>query len=71
MNMDDLEESLAEILPAGFQIETNRHGEVVIHTGLRQDDDGELVEIDDDTEEDPDFDPDFEPLEDEDQDEDE
>lgn len=66
MDMDNLEESLAEILPAGFHIETNRHGEVVIHTGLRQDDDGELVEIEEEVDDDPDFNPDFEPLEEED-----
>ena len=65
MNMEDLEESLADILQAGFHIETNRHGEVVIYTGLHQDEDGELVEIEEEADEDPDFDPDFEPLEDE------
>lgn len=67
MNIDDLEEALSDILPAGFQIETNSRGQVVIYTGLRQDDDGELVEIEEDVDEDPDFDPDFEPLEEEDQ----
>lgn len=67
MNMDDLEESLTDILPAGFRLETNRRGELVIHTGLRQDEDGELIEINGEVDEDPDFDPDFEPLEDEEQ----
>ncbi len=69
MNLDELEEALAEILPADFHIDTDKHGEVIIFTGLRQDDDGELVGTDQD-EEDADFDPDFEPLEDEDEDED-
>lgn len=30
MNLEDLEESLTDILPAGFHIETNRHGEVTV-----------------------------------------
>lgn len=71
MNIEDLEEALSDFLPAGFQIETNKHGELVIHTGLRQDDDGELVDIDEDQDEDLDFDPDFEPFEDETEDDDE
>lgn len=71
MNIEELEEELEVILPAGFSIETDRNGEIVIRTGLRQDDDGELVDFDgeEDEDEDPDFDPDFEPLEDEDDDE--
>lgn len=67
MNIEELEEALEEFLPAGFQIETDKHGQIIILTGLRQDDDGELVDVDDD--EDVDFDPDFEQLEDEDDDE--
>jgi len=67
MNIEELEEALEEILPAGFQIETDNRGQLIIYTGLRQDDDGELVDFDDD-DVDPDADPDFEPLEDEDED---
>lgn len=70
MNMEELEEALEGILPTGFHIETDNHGQIIIQTGLRQDDDGELVDFEE-PEEDPDFDSDFEPLEDEDQDEDE
>jgi len=70
-NIEELEEALEEILGSGFQIETDNHGQLVIYTGLRQDDDGSLVDFegDEDEEEDPDFDPDFEPIEEEDDDE--
>lgn len=73
MNIEDLEEALEDILPTGFRLEADKHGQLVIFTGLRQDDDGELVEFeseeDEEDEEDPDVDPDFEPLEDEEDDE--
>lgn len=66
MNIEELEEALEEIFPNGFHVETAENGELIIRTGLRQDDDGELVDFDgDEDEEDPDFDPDFEPLEEE------
>lgn len=71
MNLDDLEEALAEILPSGFQIETDNHGQIVIYTGLTRDDDGsgDLVDFEgEEDDEDPDFDPDFEPIEEEDED---
>ena len=73
MTLDDLEEALADILPAGFSIEKNKHGEVIIFTGLSLDDDGELDDFEsDDEDEDPDLsDEGFEPLEDENLDEDE
>jgi len=65
MNIEELEEALEDILPAGFHIETNSHGQLIIYTGLCQDDDGELVNFEDD-DVDTDADPDFELLEDED-----
>lgn len=73
-NLEELEEELENILPSGFRIETDNNGEIIIRTGLRQDDDdGSLVEFDgnedEEDEEDPDFDPDFEPLEEDDDDE--
>ncbi len=71
MNIEELEEALEEVLPNGFQIETDNHGQLIIYTGLRQDDDGELVDFVDEDEEDPDFDPDFEPLEEDEDDEEE
>ncbi len=65
MNIEDLEEALDELFPErNFSIETDNHGQIVIYTGLKQEDDGELVPFD--LEEDEDFDPDTEHLEDED-----
>lgn len=71
MNLEELEEELGNVLPGGFSIETAENGELIIRTGLREDDDGELVDFDgdDEDEEDEDADPDFEPLDDEDDDE--
>lgn len=71
MNIEELEEALEDILPNGFQIETDNHGQIIIYTGLQQDDDGELVDFVQEDDEDEDVDPDFEPLEDEDLDDDE
>jgi hypothetical protein len=68
MNLEELEEALEEFLPAGFAIETNSKGQLVIYTNLKQDEDGELISMDD-TEED--VDPEFDRLDDEDLDEDE
>lgn len=69
MNIEDLEEALDELFPErNFSIETDNHGQIVIYTGLRQEDDGELVTFD--LEEDEDYDPDTESLEDEDLDDD-
>jgi hypothetical protein len=71
MNVEELEEALEDILPKGFRLE-DRNGQIVIFTGLSEDEDGELVDFvdeDEDDEDDPDFDPDFKPLEDEDDDE--
>lgn len=64
MNIEELEEALDELFPGGFSIETDSHGQVIVYTGLKQDEDGELLPID--IEEDEDFDPDTDPLEDED-----
>lgn len=69
MNIEDLEEALDDLLPGGFSIETNSKGEVIIYTGLKQDEDGELAPMD--VEEDEDFDPDTDPLEEEDIDDEE
>lgn len=66
MNLDDLEEALEDVLPAGFHIERDSHGQLVIMTGLCQDEDGELVDyVHDEDEEDEDYDPDFESLDEE------
>lgn len=68
MLLIDLEEALEDILPAGFTIETNRKGEIIIRTNCRKDEEGELISLDEDLdEEDPSFvDEDTVPLEDED-----
>lgn len=60
-SIEELEEALDDILPGGFSIETNSKGEVVIYTGMQQDEDGQLTPMD--VEEDEDFDPDTDPLE--------
>jgi len=75
MNLEDLEELLSDYLPGGFRLETNKKGEVIVYTGLRQDDDGELVDLKGDLEEDEELefegDEDFEPLEEDVEEEDE
>jgi hypothetical protein len=68
-NIEELEEALDELFPGGFSIETNKHGELVIYSGLKQDEDGALSPLD--SEEDEDFDPDLDPLEDDDTDDEE
>ncbi len=64
MNIEELEEALDELFPGGFSIETDNNGQIIIYTGLTQDDDGELIPAD--LEEDEDYDPDTDPLEDDD-----
>jgi hypothetical protein len=63
-SIDELEDSLTDILGDGFVIEQDRNGQLIIFTGLRQDDDGELTEYldDEDLEEDLESDPDTEAL---------
>jgi len=68
MDLETLEEMLSDFLPGGFHIETSKKGELIIYTGLHQDDDGELVDIKGELEEDPDFpegEEEFERLDDE------
>jgi hypothetical protein len=67
MNFEELEEALDELLPPGYTIETNKHGQIIVLTNLKKDEDDELHAITDD-EIDGDFDPDFDSLEDEDDD---
>lgn len=81
MNLEELTEALNDlglddVLPNGFQIETDAQGQVIILTGLAVDEDSEELvdfvsdeEEDDEDEEDEEFDPDFEPLDEEDDDE--
>ena len=73
MNIEELEEALDELFPNGFSIEYDNHGQVVIYTGLKKQDDddgdGDLIPID--VEEDEDLDPDVDSLEDDDIDDEE
>jgi hypothetical protein len=66
MNLEELEEELDQILQPGYSIETDKRGQLIIITNLRQDEDGELFPFSEEEEVDPDFDPDFDPLEEED-----
>lgn len=69
MNIEELEEALDDLFPGGFVIDTDSHGEIIVRTGLKQDDDGELSPLE--VEEDEDYDPDHDPLEDDDADDEE
>jgi hypothetical protein len=64
MNYEELEEALDDLFPGGFSIETDNHGQLIIYTGLIEDDEGELIPVD--LEEDEEVDPDLDPLEDDD-----
>lgn len=68
MLIEELEEQLDELFPNGFAIEKLDNGEIVIYTGLVENDDSELIPLD--TEEDADYDPDLEPFTEEDDDDD-
>lgn len=69
MDLVELEELLQEYMPA-LRIEKNRKGEVIIYTGLKENDEEQLVPLDEEeVDEDPDFtDDDTEPYEEEDED---
>jgi hypothetical protein len=76
MDIETLEEYLSDFLPTGFRIDTNKKGELIVYTGLVQDDDGELSDLkapaSDESEEESEF-PDeeeFEPFKDEEDEED-
>jgi hypothetical protein len=68
MNIDELRELLEEALPFRFQIDEDVNGQVIILTGMSQDEDGDLLKLESDDEEDDDIDPDFEPFADDDDD---
>lgn len=59
MTFDELEELIRDVLPSNFTIGTDKKGQIVIFTGLKQDEDGELLDIEDDLDEE-DFDSDDE-----------
>jgi hypothetical protein len=55
-----IEEFLEDSMP-NFEIGLSANGEIIIATGLQEDDDGNLIEMDEDV--DDESDPDLEPLE--------
>jgi len=65
MNIEELEEILEDILPIGFRIEADDHGQLIIFTGLTKDDDGDLVDFESEEDEELNVDSGFELLEDE------
>lgn len=62
MNIDELRELLEEALPFRLQIDEDVNGQVIILTGMSQDEDGDLVKLESEDEEDDDIDSDFEPF---------
>ena len=53
MDLLELEEALDAILPNGFSIETDKRGQIIIFTALKEDEDGgDLIEFDPDEDED-------------------
>jgi len=54
MTLEDLEESLSEILPSGFEIKIVK-GKVIVHTNLIENSQGDLVQFDDDLDDDEDL----------------
>jgi len=69
MNIEELQEALEDIFSTGFRVESDSHGQLVVYTGLQEDEDGELSTFVEEDEDDEESDPDFEQLEDEDEDE--
>jgi hypothetical protein len=69
MTLEDLEEALEELFPNGFELTTDDDGQIVILTGLMQDEDGELVEFESDDDEEEEEEEDFDSDEDEEDDE--
>lgn len=72
MNIEELEESLVDLLGDNFDIDTDSEGQIIIYTGLREDDEGELEEfVSEEDMEEIDVDPDQEELDELDGDDDE
>lgn len=45
MTLIDLEEALESVFELGFRIETDDDGQIVIHTGLTENEEGDLVPV--------------------------
>lgn len=69
MDILELEDILTTALPSGFTIDTDDNGQIIIMTGLMENEDGDLISSNDEeeVEEDPDFES-LDGLEDEDED---
>lgn len=65
MTLEDLQETLEEFFPNGFELGTDNDGQIVIYTHLMEDDDGDLVEYEPSDEDDEDDD--YEDSDDEDE----
>lgn len=48
MTLNDLRTSLQNFMPTWVDIDMEDDGEIIIHTGLRENEKGELVPIDED-----------------------
>lgn len=72
MTLDDLKEILEDSLSSDYRITTDKSGRIIIHTGLIEDSDGELVDADEIEEEvdlnEDEYEVDFEELEEDDED---
>jgi hypothetical protein len=66
MTLNELEEELEVLFPTGFVIEQDKLGQVIIKTGLKYDEDDELLPLDMD--EDDEGDSDLLPLDEDDDD---
>jgi hypothetical protein len=63
-NVEELVDELSDLIGDNFSIKTNSKGQIIILTGLCENDDGELETFvsDEDLDEDLDIDPEQEPL---------
>lgn len=68
MNTEELAEELEDLLPSGYSIEVDKHGQIIIFTGLIEDEDGELIPFE--SEADEESDSEMERLEDDDEEDD-
>jgi len=46
ISLEDLETVLEDVLPGGFQIDTDDNGQIIIFTNLKEDEEGNLVTFD-------------------------
>ena len=61
MNIEELKEAIEELIPGASIVVSGKNKQIVIHTGMTEDEDGELTSLDD-VDEDFDFDGEHESL---------